>query len=1170
MSGCTNSFSPYLFIPTTQFMIFFLTGAASVWELTGKGLPPDHRAESRVPGKFKQLLRVMKLTSLILLIVCMAVNANGDAQQRIAINVKNVSLQKLFAEIEKKTSYTFFYDVTILKETKPVTVALKDATVEEVLRQALIGQALEYTITDKTIFVKKERKAEVVPVDTSLHGAGVKVRGVVLTEAGVPVQGANVTVKQTEKGTITNAKGEFELSYAIPAGSILIFSYVGYAPQNIAVKDGGQIRVYMKVAQNELDKAVVKAYGTTTQRLTTADIGTVTAEEIERQPVMNPLLALEGKIAGLDVNMTSGYASAPIKVELRGRASIGISPSQTFPSDPLYIVDGVPLTINEVSGLSSYSSGSFGFDQYGMSPAGGQSPFFSINPADIESIEVLKDADATAIYGSRGANGVILVTTKKGKAGKTKFDLHAQEGTTHVDRFWNMLNTTQYLAMRRQAYYNTGTNAPNPINDYDINGDWDTTRYTNWQKVLYGGTGRTIDIQGSLSGGDAHTTFRVGAGYNRTTGITTVSGADQRGSMSLSLTHHSLDQRLSISSSNGFTYAQSNLISLPPNVLLPPDAPSIYDSVGNLNWAGWGGKNQNSLAENNYPFGSLKIPYTAKTNFLNSNLVIGYELIRGLELSTSFGYNIAQQNQEQSVPIASQDPLKSATGALNIGSNRNINWIVEPQMTYNSEISKGKLGVLLGASSTQNNTESESISGTGYTSDLLINNLSSASSFRASDLYGEYRYFGVFGRVSYNWEDKYILNLNARRDGSSRFGPGKQFGNFGSVGAAWIVSEEEWLKKRLPFFISFAKFRGSFGTTGSDAVPNYSYLSQYSSNPVMPYDNNSALVPLIDPNPNFRWQSNKSLEGAVNLGFLKDRITAQAAWYRNRCGNQLVPFPTPSFTGFSSVIENSPALVQNTGWEFTASANLVKLKKFSWTVNFNMSINRNKLVSYPDFALSPFTTTLKVGMPLNITHVLHYIGIDPQTGNYSFLDKNHDGIITWDPGSPLDDSYPLILAPKYFGGVGMNFTYKSLNANLFFNFKNQIGKNAYSEFINPPGSANSNQPEAIWGKQWQYPGDKSASITKFTTIYSQSDGFFAQSSDGANTSASFIRLSNLSISYSLPNNYLRKASIQGCSLFFHTNNLFVITKYKGLDPETQNFGGLPPVKEIVGGINFNF
>jgi hypothetical protein len=454
---------------------------------------------------------------------------------------------------------------------------------------------------------------------------------------------------------------------------------------------------------------------------------------------------------------------------------------------------------------------------------------------------------------------------------------------------------------------------------------------------------------------------------------------------------------------------------------------------------------------------------------------------------------------------------------------------------------------------------------------LLINNISSAASTTSFDSYGQYRYFGGFGRISYNWENKYILNLSARRDGSSRFGPNKQYGDFSSVGAAWIPSEESWLKDKLPSFVSFIKLRGSYGTTGSDAIPNYSYLSQYSSSGLngnlIPYNNQSVVAPIIDPNPDFRWQSNKKLEGALNLGFVQDRINLQVAWYRDRCGNQLIPFPTPNFTGFSSVIENSPALVQNSGWEFTFAANLVKTKKFSWTLNFNTAINRNKLVAYPDFSQSPYTGLLKVGQPLNMQYALHFTGVDPQTGQYTFLDKNHDGnISTLTLGNPGDE-YIVNLTPKFFGGLGMNFSYGALNISLFFNIKDQIGQNAFLT-IPMPGIANINQPATIYGKQWQYPGDN-ASISKFSTNFSNSYSLFQQS-DGAYTDASFLRLSNLSVSYSIPIDYLKKAGLQSCSLFFHSNNLFVITKYKGVDPETQNFGGLPPTKTIVGGINFNF
>jgi TonB-linked SusC/RagA family outer membrane protein len=1146
-------------------------------EVFGKGhvLPGFFSLFNRIRPRairHHQMLLAMKLT-VFLLTVALAQAQAAAFSQNITLSGKDLPLKSVFKAIKAQTGYTFFYNNELLKEARPVTLNVKDALLEIVLNLCFKDQPLGYDIQNKTVFVTRRVEAPRINSTTvlqsvdSLPPKAIKVKGMVLTEAGVPVQGANVTIKQSEKGTTTNARGEFELSAVVP-GNVLVFSFVGYAPQNFIVKDGNYIRVYMKVAQDELDKAVVQAYGNTTQRLTTSDIGTVTAEEIERVPVMNPLLALEGKVAGLDVTMTSGYASAPVKVELRGRADI----NPIFTSDPLYIIDGVPLTVNELSvnpnNTSSYPTGSVGFDQLALSPAGGQSPFFSINPADIESIQVLKDADATAIYGSRGANGVILVTTKKGKAGKTIFNLNVQDGMNRIDRFWDMMNTSQYLAMRRQAFYNSGS-APSPINDYDVNGTWDTTRYTNWQKVLFGGMGRDINVQTSLSGGDSRTTFRVGGGYGRSTGITTVSGADQRASVSLSLSHNSLDNKLNINSSSSFSYTQSDMVTLPGNILMPPDAPPIYDSLGNLNWAGWGGENGNSQAENAYPFGGLKRTYTGKTNFLNSNLIINYLVIKGLKVAASFGYNIGDGNQVVINPIAAQNPLSSPTGNLVLGDTRNSNWIFEPQLIYNSWVNKGKVDILLGASLSQNNTEAFSAAGSGYTSDILINNLSSAPIFGAGDNYGEYKYFGIFGRVTYNWENTYIFNLNARRDGSSRFGPGKQFGDFGSIGAAWIVSEERWLKNILPVFVSFVKVRGSYGTTGSDAVPNYSYLSQYVSYGIS-YNNQSALTPSINPDPNFRWQSNRKIEGALNLGFVKDRVNIQAAWYRDRCGNQLVSFPTPNFTGFNSVIENSPALVQNVGWEFTVSANLIRTKKFNWSLNFNTAINQNKLVAYPDFTQSPYIGKFKIGQPLNMQYALHYIGVDPATGQYSYFDRNHDGYIQYKPGEPQngDDSYIVHLAPKFFGGAGMNFGYGALNVNLFFNIKDQIGKNAFINIVSPPGNANSNAPAVIFGKQWQRPGE-AATVAKFMTNTSQWYQDF-QMSDGAYTDASFVRLSSLSVSYSLPSSYLKKAGMQNCNIFFNTNNLLLITKYKGIDPETQNFGSLPPTKTIVGGISFNF
>ena len=370
-------------------------------------------------------------------------------------------------------------------------------------------------------------------------------------------------------------------------------------------------------------------------------------------------------------------------------------------------------------------------------------------------------------------------------------------------------------------------------------------------------------------------------------------------------------------------------------------------------------------------------------------------------------------------PISSYDPENSPTGSLFLGYNTNKNLIAEPQLTYNARIYKGVLSTLLGASYSETQTDGLSINGSGYTDDELLQSISNAGSVTDYYNYGRYRYAALFGRITYELQHKYILNLNARRDGSSRFGPGKQFGNFGSAGAAWIFTEEPWVKNNISI-LSFGKLRINYGITGSDNIGDYGYLSRYTSPNNVTYNGITSLIPIQNPNPDFQWQVDKKLEMGVNLAFLKERFSLSISYYSNRCGNQLIPFPTPVLTGFGNVPANSPALIQNTGLEITMQANIIKSEKFNWSIGFNTAFNQNKLVSYPDFSQSPYIGMYHIGKPLNIQYALHYTGVDPQTGNYTFYDKNHDGIITYAPGQPNDDSYILNLTPRFFGGVTMN------------------------------------------------------------------------------------------------------------------------------------------------------
>jgi TonB-linked SusC/RagA family outer membrane protein len=1107
----------------------------------------------------KQLLKVMKLMIFFLTVVCLHVSAAGYGQNgTVTISGKDLPLEKVFSVIKKQTDYVCFYGSLNLKDAKPVSLSFKNADVQEVLKAALWGQGLDFSITGKTITIMK--KPVTAAASTAGPGRTVKAVGVVYNEVGQPLSGANVTIKATGKGTITNAKGEFELP-AVPEGSPLVISFIGYAPQVVKVSEGKEMQVYLNVAKNELDKVVVQAYGTTTQRLATGNIATVTAAEIERQPIMNPLQALQGKVPGLVVSQTSGFASAPFMVELRGRSVI----NQDFASSPLYIVDGVPLKILDLGPVASdnYQSYSTGIIQNGQGgPANGQSPFFNINPSDIESITVLKDGDATAIYGSRGADGVIIITTKKGKAGKAKLEINAYHGVNAVTRNYKMLNTQQYLKLRGEAFYNDSI-AYGIVPDAGSAPDllvWDTTRYTDWQKFIYGKIGITTDAELNASGGDKFNNFRISGGYHDEKGILAYSGADRRGSVQFNLSHKSLDQKLNVSFTNFYSIAESNLISVNQGATLPPDAPAVFTPDGQLNWKGW------EAASYVFQFGNLFDTYKSNTIYLNSALSIKYDLLKGLSFLTDMGYSTMKNSQFGTNPIVAQDPLTNPKGTSFFGNNNNNTWTIEPQLQYTTTFSKMKVQALWGSSIQHISTNYNATAGIGYSNDNLLGSISNAPTKNASDGAGNYKYGAMFGRVTLNWDDKYVVNVSARRDGSSRFGAGKQFGNFGAIGSAWIFTEENFFKDHLKF-LSYGKIRMSYGLTGSDNIGDYGYLTRWtgSTTSIVPYQNQTSYAPTQHANPDLQWQVDRKLEGGLALGFLKDRIYLELTWYRNRCGNQLISYAIPGITGFTSILANSLASLQNSGFEGILKATIIDSKNVKWNANFNIGVNRNKLLAYPGLDQSPYANRYIIGQPMNLTYLLHFTGVDPADGRYTFEDKNKDGQILAGPG-PKGDLYPRDQSIKFDGGFGTDLIYKGWSLNLFFHFRRlDYAKSAIFSGTFPGGFGN--QSVQILD-HWQKPGDIKP-FSRLTTVGDNTDVNFA-SSDGTFSNGSFIRLQNVSLSYELPAKVLKLVGMQNARIYVRGENIFLITKYNGIDPEVPYFGYLPPAKIITGGIQFNF
>jgi TonB-linked SusC/RagA family outer membrane protein len=1102
----------------------------------------------------------IKLVFIIAFTTMLQVSANSFGQ-KININQTNISLERALKIIRQQSGYDALFDAKLIQKSGNLNLDLKNVSVEEALKQCLTGTNFTYSIEENTILIKERSFVDELKQRITGQMDNNKVSGLVTDKNLTALVGATVMVKRTKKAIYTNNKGYFVISDFLQTDS-LVFSYIGYITQTVAVGKEKTFLIKLNETTNSLDAVMVQGYGKTTQRLATGNISRVTASDMEKQLLTNPIMALQGAVTGLEIKQITGSDSDMQKVEIRGRKSI----NSNFGSEPLYVIDGVPLTVlgkNDGPVANKQTKISSGFDLFNQSRQVGINPLYSLNPNDIESIEVLKDADATAIYGSRAGNGVILITTKKGKPGKSTFSINAQQGIKVVADFWELANTEQYLDYRRNAYKNDGI-TPTAANAKELK-VYDQNRYTDWQEYAWGNKGKWTNVDASLSGGDAQTTFRLSSAINRTKDVTQVSGVNQRISATSSISHKALNQRLSIDFSANYSATENNVTTIQNSVpFLSPNAPEAFNESGNLNFEVW----QTNMGE----FADLKKPVRINSNFLNTNINLNFNVINNLSIRLNTGYNSSISDLKSSTPLSTVNlVLNPGTKPIaNRSTSRANNIIIEPQLEYRAIIGKGRFSALLGGTYQDNSTKGLNVVSEGYVSDDQLESVNNAKSFRVVELQRLYRYLGVFARLNYNWENKYILNLNGRRDGSSRFGASNRFGNFGSVGAAWIATEELWLRKNLPQVISFAKLRASYGITGSDGVGDYQYISQWArksnGSELDLYDGAAPLLPQIQPNEDFHWQSNKMLDIALEMAFFKDAINLGVTYYSNYTDNQLTSFPIANFTGFSSVTLNSPAQVQNSGLELSFNAQLVRAKNISWSMGFNFSKNRNILVGYPNIEDSPYYTHYRVGKSLNNQYVFKFTGLDPNTGEYTFLDYNGDGVVKEDysvpSGTGADDRFVEInTSPEFSGGMSHNFRYKNFGLSLNFNYVKQLGK-----YVNSFNGRNISL--YMYENTWRNPGDQ-AIFSKFTTQNKLTNSQYS-ASDGEYSRADFLRLNAAQLSYSIGGNALKAIGISSLSLNITGQNLFVITNYKGFDPETQSFSGVPISRTITMGLNCSF
>ncbi|WP_083696158.1 TonB-dependent receptor [[Flexibacter] sp. ATCC 35103] len=1107
----------------------------------------------------KKTIMIMRISLFhIFLLTCgthmvFANEMSGQNLESISVDIElhNQDIKTLFKTIENKTGLLFAYQPQIIKDFPKVTTPKGRRSVSDILNTVLQGSNLVYKQVDKNVVIYKKETAKPVANTTATTAnadMAYTLAGKILDEKGQPLPGVSVMVVGGNKQGISDFDGQFFID--LPKGKhVLRISYLGYKTQEVTVENQTTVTIKMQPDLAKLDEVVIIGYGTTTKRTSTGSVTKITSSDIEKQPITNILQSLQGRTPGVFVTQTSGYAGSNINVSIRGTNSMS---GNNF---PLYIVDGVPYIGNDIK--EQVQS-----DRVIRGAQKSTSPLNIINPNDIESIEILKDADATAIYGSRGANGVVLITTKKGKSGKTEFTINTNSGISEVATRIKTLDTPAYLNMMSTALTNSKAIASNSSTGIALT-DWDKNTTTDWQDKLIGGAANFNDFSASLKGGNDNTSFLLSGAYHKETTVLPGDFGYNKFATNFNINHTTMNDKLKVGASVIFSTDKNKLPYFDITSYAITTAPNhpIYNADGSYYWAPTYFSDINPLA-------ALTKRVEDKGNNLITSFNIQYEIAKGFYFKTDLGYGIAEMTSKQIMPATgsnyayyqanniSLNTLRSYT----VSTNNTNNFTIDPQLNYSTPLWKGNLTALVGGSWQNRKSEMPSyVSSTGYSADNLIGITGTAATVTAYNGSSEYKYASLFSRLNYNILSRYILNINFRRDGSSRFGANKRYGNFGSIGGAWIFSEENFL--RHSSVISFGKLRSSYGEVGNDPSDDYGYADTYSSST---YGNgNAAMAATRIANPNFQWEVTKKFEAAMDLGFLRDRISLTVAYYRNLTGNQLVNATLSPQAGFTTYLANLNAEVENKGWEFTLNTTNVRTKNLEWSTSFNISTNSNKLLSFDNIENSSYYSTYVVGNPLSSRYLYNYTGV--VNGIAQVEDVNGDGKITtgFAQNGLGDRKYYGPSYPKYYGGISNSINYKAFSLDFLFQFVKQNGRNLMSTVAIQPG-----YPYGIANYQTDEYNDYVAQGIALQSTYLPSFLNYA-ASNATLIDASYIKLKNVSASYTIPLDAKTQKFIQKIRLTLQGQNLLTITSYKGFDPETQGLA-LPPLRTITLGTQFTF
>ncbi|WP_217602381.1 SusC/RagA family TonB-linked outer membrane protein [Chitinophaga sp. GbtcB8] len=1051
---------------------------------------------------------------------------------RVTITCENLTLSDFFNAIWEQTQLQAFFNDQQINSSERISVTFKNEPLDNVLAYLLRKRELTWDYRGQ-VFVILPRKEGDPLLGEMPKNVTRTVTGTVRDNNGIPVKNIFVGVRASFKGTRTDENGQFRLKDVKPDARLATRSMLYINKEVIAKEDTINIQVAPYVAN--LDQITIVGYS---QQTLTGNISRVKEEDITAQPVSNPLFALQGRIPGLYITAISGLPGSSLNIRLRGRNSIESS------TDPLIIYDGMPFFSGQSNSDVTNKIGS----GVGLGANVAASPLNLVNVHDIASISVLKDADATAIYGTRGANGVIVITSKTPTEDRKGMTVNVYSGIAEAGHLVKYLDTQQYLQMRHEGLNNDKRSADSS-RDYDLK-VWDTTRYTNWQKTLIGGTGHVTNANMELVGTGKTSSYRLSGLYRReSTVYPTKEFYYTKGSLRFQYNFSSLNKKFNAAVAGNYVADRNVLPSLDLTQFstLPPNTPEPYvrDTL--------------NFAEGNFenPYSFMLQTYKAGSHNVRTNGTFSYQLIPGLSITSTLGYGSFNIHETQINPSRSFGG--QIAGFSNFADTKFSNLIAELQGSWNKTIGKEQFNMLIGSTFQKDGKTANSYSGYGYKDDTQLENRNAATDVDTNNQTRQnYRYTSWYAHIGYKHNDKYLLNITINRDGSTRLSTMGRYGNFGTIAAAWIFSRESWLVQNR--ILSFGKLRGSLGVSG-----NNRWTPDESKNPSLPFY--LAVGNVYGPlaNWNYTWEKVRKAEAGLDLGFFNDQLLINLSVYHNRSGNQLLTLKS-AFDGAEKRPVNYPAVVENKGVEVDIISNNIRSDKLTWTTNLNISFPKTVLKKFPFLEMTSYKYYYSVGLPLDMFKGYHVLGVAPKEGIFLFADKNGDG-------ATLDDkAYGKGIGPSIYGGIQNNIRWKGLEIEFLLRFVRQ--KNYSYEYANSnvaPGAIR-NQPTTVWDR-WQHPEDVTH-IQRFTSTIFTPEGTafrYLVESDQRIADASYIRMQSLSVAWHLPEAWMQRIRIKSSKLFVQGQNLFTITRYPGLDPETAaSSERYPTTRMVTAGLQIAF